>query len=254
MNPPALDIEASLHLALGLPRDADASDDLLLDREHFVISYNPKLNAPNWVAWHLDAADLGSARRTSGFHSDRALPPSLYVVRDADYAGSGYDRGHLCPSADRTFDAATNRSTFVFTNVHPQRHELNAGPWEKLESYERELARQGKDLFLVAGGLFAPEPDRIGKMPGPEQRVAVPIASYKIIVVLERGQGVGDVTETTPSIAVIMPNEKTVGAQGFASFTTTIRAVEAASHYDFHTRVPRSVQDALETRASAQRP
>lgn len=246
---PAAALESSVHVALGIPTDADPSDDVLLDRSEFVVSYNPRLNAPNWVAWHLDASDLGSTPRSSGFRSDAALPPSLYVVRDADYAGSGYDRGHLCPSADRTRSVESNRATFVFTNAHPQLHELNAGPWEKLETRERELARQGKELFLVAGGIFDAAPPRIGKRRRDAERVAVPAFSYKIVVVLEHGQRAADVTADTQVIAAIMPNVRTVAAAGYPLFATSIRAVETATGYDFDPRVEKSVQDTLETRA-----
>lgn len=246
---PAPALESSVHVALGIPTDADPSDDVLLDRTEFVVSYNPRLNAPNWVAWHLDQSDLGSAPRSAGFRSDAALPPSLYVVRDADYAGSGYDRGHLCPSADRTRSPEANRATFVFTNAHPQWHELNAGPWEKLETHERELARQGKELFVVAGGIFDRVPPRIGKRPLETERVAVPAFSYKIVVVLEHGQRAKDVTPDTPVLATIMPNVRTVAAAGYPAFATSIRAVETATGYDFDGRVDKSVQDALEAQA-----
>lgn len=239
-----------MHVALGIPADSDPSDDVLLDRTEFVVSYNPRLNAPNWVAWHLDRDDLGAAPRSSGFRSDPALPPSLYVVRDADYAGSGYDRGHLCPSADRTRSPDANRATFVFTNAHPQWHELNAGPWEKLETRERELARQGKELFVIAGGIFDATPPRIGKRPLQTERVAVPAFNYKIVVVLERGQRASDVTPDTPVIAAIMPNVRSVADASYTVFNTSIRAVETATGYDFDRRVEKSVQDALETRTN----
>lgn len=246
--PPSPAVARSVHVALGIPVDADGSDDTLLDRGELVISYNHRLNAPNWVAWHLDRNDLGTAKRSSGFRTDPALPRAFYPVRDDDYAHSGYDRGHLCPSADRTRSAEANRATFVLSNVHPQLHELNAGPWEKLESYERELARSGKELFIVAGGVFAPDPIRIGKSPEPSRRIAVPIASYKIIVVLEPGQRAADVTDETPVIAVLMPNRSDLGARGYREFARTIRELEQTTGYDFDGNVPRPVQDVFETR------
>lgn len=241
-------VDASVHVALGVPRDGDDSDDWLLDRELFVTSYNPKLNAPNWVAWNLDDRYLGHAPRSPGFHSDTGLPKAFYVVRDDDYVGSGYDRGHLCPSADRTRDDAMNKATFVFTNAHPQFHELNAGPWEKLETHERELARQGKEVYIVAGGIFDPEPTRIGRAKEPGHRVAVPRASYKVIVVLERGQDARAVRADTKVIAAIMPNTREAKLHEWTDYAVSIREVERATGYDFLARVPRDVQDVVETR------
>lgn len=241
-------VQASRHLALGLPRDADPNDETLLDRGELVVSYDTRRNAANWVAWQLTATDLGSAKRTSSFHADPALPRGVYVVHDGDYVRSGFDRGHLCPSADRTSSPEANRATFSFVNVHPQRHELNAGPWEKLETYERELARRGHDLFVVAGGLFDPSPARIGKRARAEERVAVPRASYKIIVVLERGQGAADVSADTRSIAVIMPNQSDLPSPDYRAYLTSIDAIEQESGYDFHTAIAEDVQASFESK------
>lgn len=235
-------------MALGVPRDEDPSDDYLMDKTEYVVSYNRRLNAPNWAAWKLDASDLGHASRSPGFRSDETLPAGFYVVRDGDYARSGYDRGHLCPSADRTSSPATNAATFVFTNVHPQLHELNAGPWEELEVHERELAHGGKTLYVVAGGLFDREPPRIGHDRDPAHRVAVPKASYKVIVALARGESARDVRPTTATIAVIMPNEKEAGRHAWTDYVRTIREVEQASGYDFDTRLPPAIQEAIETK------
>lgn len=242
-------IERSIHVALGVPRDGDDSDDVLLDKMEYVVSYNPHLNVPNWVAWHLDASDLGSTKRSGKFSSETALPPPFYVVQDSDYSGSGYDRGHLCPSADRTSSLDANRATFVFTNILPQIHELNSGPWEKLESHARELANRGKELFIVAGGTFASDPKRIGKNADPARRVAVPNANFKIVVVLDRhGQGAESVSASTQAIAVLMPNDRSTRGRAFTDYLTTVRDIERATGYDFHARVPPAIQDVFESR------
>jgi endonuclease G len=43
-----------------------------------------------------------------GYFVDNYLPPSFYQVQTSDYSGSGYDRGHMCPSADRTNTRTNN--------------------------------------------------------------------------------------------------------------------------------------------------
>ncbi len=222
-----------------------------MHRGELVISYNPRLNAANWVAWHLDASDLGDAKRSGGFHIDRGLPSFVYAARDEDYVRSGYDRGHLCPSADRTRSPEQNRTTFVLSNVHPQRHELNAGPWERLERYERELAQSGKEVFLIAGGLFDANPPRIGREAEAARRVAVPRASYKVLVALERGQRAADVRADSTVLAVSMPNEADLAGRSYQDFVLSVRELERLSGYDFNRRVPRDVQDVIETRSAA---
>lgn len=249
LPPPEGAIARSVHVALGVPTDADPSDDYLMDKDQFVLSYSPKLNAPNWASWNLDRRHLGRAPRSMRFRSDDALPAGFYVVKDHDFVGSGYDRGHLCPSADRTASPAANAATFVLTNVHPQLHDLNAGPWEKLEEHERDLARRGKELYIVAGGVFDREPKRIGRDPDPAKRVAVPRASYKVIVVLEQGQGLESVGTDTEVIAVVMPNAPGARDHAWTDYAVSVRAVEGETGYDFLGRVPKTVQEAIESRS-----
>jgi endonuclease G len=241
-------IAGSIHVALGLPVDADPSDDVMLDHGEFIVSYNPSRLEPNWVAWRLVAEDLGTAHRSNDFHKDERLPTDRLRVDPMDYRGSGYDRGHLCPSADRTSSVAANRTTFVMTNIQPQTHALNAGPWERLETYERALAVQGRQIFIVAGGLFsaavAPQ-KKIG--PG----IAVPTASFKVLVVLEAGQGPADVTDGTSVYAVIMPNTVATAGTRWPQYLVSVDEVERQSGYNFLSRVPEAVQTIVESRLPA---
>src|SRR5262249_52031531 len=141
---------SSPHLALGVPTDADSSDDLILDERDFVVSWSARRLDPNWVAWQLDRRYLGRVPRKNDFRPDEGLPFGVPRVSPHDYQHSGYDRGHMCPSADRDATEEMNSLTFLMTNMVPQLHELNAGPWEKLERHERELAeRQGAELYIV---------------------------------------------------------------------------------------------------------
>ena len=235
----------ALHLPLGVPVDKDPSDDRILDEHSFVISYSPTKREPNWVGWRLDRSYFGHVKRRNDFRPDPLLPSELYHVTERDYAHSGYDRGHMCPSADRDDSPEDNSTTFLFTNMQPQLHELNAGPWEKLEIYERELAsRPGAVLYIVAGGIFSSPPPTIG------EGVAVPAANFKIIAVMREGEGAADVTDQTQIVTVIMPNERGVGDHEWTDFLTTVDAVEQASGYDFLTAVPEPVARVIEARSA----
>lgn len=241
---PAPATRATGHLALGVPRDADPSDDVLLVKPEFVVSYNPKRNGPNWVAWRLVAADFGPTRRHKGkFLTDEALPAGVMRVTHEDYSGSGFDRGHLCRSEDRTSSPEANRATFLMTNMLPQRHELNAGPWLRLEELSQELAqRQRRELYVVAGGLFEGPPDTIGR------GVAVPSSFYKIVVVLEPGQAPERVSEATRVIAVVMPNASDVEKEPWTRYRASVDEIERRTGYDFLPDVPQPVQRVIEAR------
>jgi endonuclease G len=238
-------VSSSVHVALGTPRDGDPSDEYFIDERSFVLSYSAEKRVPNWVAWQLDRQHLGHVRRKNDFRADLALPARFYRVQESDYARSGYDRGHLCPSGDRKESAEDNSRTFLFTNIVPQLHELNAGPWEQLESYARARVQAGALLYLVAGGLFSAPFPTIGN------GVAVPAANFKIMVVLSPGQGASDVNENTEMLAVLMPNQRGVGDHEWTEYLTTVDAIEQASGYDFLNAVPERVQRVIEARTPA---
>ncbi len=238
-------LSRNVHVALGIPTDSDPSDDYLIDHGVYVVSYNPKKNVPNWVAWALDRSFLGHVRRKNNFRPDSQLPANFYHVIPQDYHDSGYDRGHLCPSADRQDSPSDNSLTFLMTNIQPQLHELNEGPWEKLEEHERELARRrDAELFIVAGGIFDSPYQSIG------HGVAVPKANFKIIVALRQGQSAPDVKSETKAIAVIMPNEASVGSHPWTDHLTSIDAIEQATGYDFLSNVPKAVQAVIEAKVA----
>jgi endonuclease G len=234
-------LASSPHVALGIPKDADDSDDLLMDERAYVVSYNPKREAANWVAW-LDERDLGDTDRSGDFRADDRLPANVYHVTPGDYARSGFDRGHLCPSADRTDTAEDNSLTFLMSNMHPQRPELNRVTWKALEEHERGLAKEHHELYIVAGGIFDANPPTIG------HGVAVPKADYKIIVVLAEGQGVESVTTSTEVIAVVMPNDPSAKERPWAAYATSVDEVERQSGYDFLSKVPEAVQKVIEAK------
>lgn len=238
-------VSGSSHVALGTPRDADPTDEYFIDERSFVLSYNPEKRVSNWVAWQLERQHLGHVRRRNDFRADLALPARFYRVQESDYAHSGYDRGHLCPSADRKNSAEDNSQTFLFTNIVPQLHELNSGPWEHFETYARARVHAGALLYLVAGSLFSAPFPTIGN------GVAVPAANFKIMVVLSPGQGSRDVDENTELIAVSMPNQRGVGEHEWTEYLTTVDAIEQASGYDFLNAVPESVQRVIEARVPA---
>jgi endonuclease G len=230
---------SSPHLMLGVPVDATPADDYVMTKPQYALSYNNPKRGPNWVAWRVQASDLGSASRSNSFRADSSLPAGFYAVTNADYKGSGYSRGHMCPSADRTATAAANSETFLFTNIVPQTTELNSGPWQQLETIERSKAASGKDIYVLAGALYGATSKSIGKS------VTVPTRNYKIVVELPKGATLADVTATTPIIVVDMPNERAVRSKPWTDFKTTLGAVEALSGYKFLTSVPDAVHDAL---------
>lgn len=231
----------SVHLALGAPTDADPSDDTLIVRPEYVVSYNRPRHGANWSAWRIEGADLGREERYSGqFLPDPSLPAAEQVTH-ADYAASGFDRGHLAPSGDRTATAAAQTATFYLGNVLPQRPALNRGPWESLEKYHRRLAREGHRVFVTAGPLWGERTATLG-----QHAVPIPAFFWKVAVVVCGTCGPEAVDASTPVMAVVMPNEEHVASR-WMTYQTTLAEVERRSGYQLLSKVPAPVRIHLET-------
>ena len=114
-------LDVTLQMQLGNPSGATADTNnhqhYLIQRPVEAIDYNDYLGLPNWTSWDLTSSDMGSAPRSPDFFTDTNLPPTFYWVLPTDYSGSGYDRGHMCPSADRTDNTTDNDMVFFMSNI-----------------------------------------------------------------------------------------------------------------------------------------
>ncbi len=227
---------------LGIPKDKDDSDDFLIKRKQYVLSYNVDRNVANWVSWDLNKKSFGKAKRTKSFYTDPSLPKGSYKVKTKDYVGSGYDRGHMTRSECRTRTAKDNLGTFYLSNILPQTPDLNRKLWKGLEDYCNDLARkENKELFIICGGVYYND-NKI------KNKIAIPDSCFKIIVIMEEGQGINDVTKDTPVIAVMMPNEDGITDLNWRDYLTTVNAVENSTKYNFLNNVPEEIQNKIETK------
>jgi endonuclease G len=237
----------SKHTTLGIPAPASTSNlnAFLSVKSEYVLSYNSSRKVPNWVSWELNTSYLGSTARQDDFRPDDTFPANVPQASLADYSGSGYDRGHMCPSADRTLTVTANQQTFYLTNMVPQAANNNQGPWANLENECRSLVQAGKELFIISGGTFSASSNAVGS------GVVVPDKTFKVIVVLDAvGQGPSAVTTNTRVISVMMPNENSqisISAD-WRTFRTSVDAIEAATGDDFLSDVDPAVQAVVEAR------
>lgn len=117
----------------GIPTDSNSADDISIVRYQYTLSYSSERGTPNWVSYNLDEGWFGGFPRYEGnFKIDPLIPAGNKVVKHDDYTNSGYDRGHLCRSEERTNSDTNNIATFYMTNVIPMTPDLNRGPWLKL--------------------------------------------------------------------------------------------------------------------------
>lgn len=253
-------------LYLGNPSDAIASKssgtNYLMEKPQFTISYNNEKYIPNWVAWHLQTSDIGKADRADDFRPDDELPENWYGIKKADYQYNkyGFDRGHVCPSADRTATQEDNSMTFLMTNMVPQAPDSNRVVWRLLEEYERDLALEGNELYIIAGvygvggssdkGSF--ESVDIKLKSGEMIKMEVPAYTWKVIVSFPEGSNdLERISTDATVIAVMIPNQDNVHKDAtWETYKTTIDEIETATGYDFFELLPDNVENVLEARAS----
>lgn len=243
------DTTVAVNLTMGNPSNAVASVtqplNYLIERPQYAESYNRDNGEANWVSWHLDGSWLGDAPRQNDFRVDTSLPLGWYQVRATDYKGSGFDRGHMCPSADRTVTVTANSATFLMTNMIPQLPANNQRVWANLESYCRTLVSEGNELYIVSGGEGVQHFIADG-------HVAVPAKTWKVIIVLPNGNNdVARVTASTRTIAVIIPNSGAINSD-WRSYRVSVDQVETITGYDFFSNIPPATQAAIEAQVDSQ--
>lgn len=239
---------ADINLKMGNPSHATASiwhkNNFLMEKEYFTLSYNNDKGTPNWVSWYLDKSYLGDAPRFP-FHPDKTLPGGFHRITPGDYTSSGFERGHMCPHSDRSATPEMSRETFAMSNIIPQSPHVNEKAWAQLEMYCRDLVQfHNKVLYIISGpagqGGTGSEGQR--NIIGKRLKVVVPAQCWKVIMVLDAGQGddIQKVNENTRLIAVIMPNDTTV-AENWAKFRVSVNDVEKLTGYTFFNKAPANI-------------
>jgi endonuclease G len=248
------------HLEFGRPTDATPADEQLVTWPEFAASYNRTRGQSNWIAYNLEATHRGPAERCDCFTPDPSLPADFPVLSTNDYTGSGYSRGHMTMSEDRTTGpnapqtSVDNARTFLFSNIVPQSAANNGGPWLDLEIELGDRAAQGdREIFIYAGGAAYE-----GSLKN-EGRVAIPTRTWKIAVLLDRDRGAGDVRTAgdVEVIAIVTPNtlaeEALVRGRAWEEFRVSVDSVEALTGYDFLSALPDDVERVVEAQRSGVR-
>ncbi len=238
-------------LILGNPSGATANianeNNYLMVKGAYSMSYNRSRNIPNWSAWRLDSSWIGSAN-SGNFAPDTSLPAGWYQVTPTDYSEPIYDRGHMCPSGDRTITQPINDQTYLMTNIIPQLPANNQGPWVDFENYCRTLAASGNEIYIFSGGVG--NHTTIGASQDPDKRVVVPTLTWKVVLVMPNGND--DLTRasvrSTRAFGVIMSNVSITQASPWRNYRTTVDAVEYLTGYDFFNQIPKNTQEIIERR------
>lgn len=238
-----------VHLALGNPSNAKADPkdpdhkNYLIVKDQFALSYNDKKGIPNWVSYKFRRNDCGRAPR-GDFHPDPSLPKSFHQVLPFDYHfnQTGWTRGHMCPSSHRNNTEVGSQSTFVMTNMVPQTEELNAGAWNELENYCRDLVFQNHELWVVCGPLGEGGKTHRGYYKFIDGgRISVPEFCWKVVLVVDAsGFNVAGKlrNKSTRLIGVIMPNDRTPEKAAWSDYLVKVSDIEEKTGFKFFDKLP----------------
>ena len=189
--------------------------------KEFAVMHSGVSKTPLWSAEHLTRNMLnGKADRSNDFHTEERVSHNERAELN-DYAHSGYDRGHMSPSAD-FIDAQSNQECFTLANMVPQNHNNNAGLWSHIEGSTRYLTKKVGETYIITGPIFSGgNLQRIGG------RVLVPTSLFKAIYVPSTGQGGAYVTPNAAgddySVISIAQLEQLIGINLFPKMNASAK-------------------------------
>jgi len=242
-------ISTSLQMQLGNPSSATTNaavtNNYLIQRTVESIGYSAHYNEPIWASWDLTTADVGGSGRNSSFYTDTNLPATFYWVKTGDYTGSGFDRGHLCPSADRTDTTNNNKLVFYMSNIMPQTPDNNQGIWANFEDDCRTFASAGNELIIMCGpSTFS------GARINTNGPVYIPGYTWKVAVIVPTGSGtaLSRLTATNRVIAINVPNIAGIRTTPWTNFVTSVNALQTTTGFTFFTAVASGIAEVLRAR------
>lgn len=208
-------------LAEGYP--LAATTDTILSYTGFDLGYNDRFEQAAWVAYVLTSREAmaGEFERTDDFRPDTSIGTGS--ADPSDYRGSGFDRGHLAPAGDMTWDIRAMSESFLMSNMSPQQPAFNRGIWRRLEQQVREWAVEKDSLYVITGPVLNDVDTLIG-----DNEVGVPDFYFKVLA---------DLSPPDHSfIAFLLPNTGLTG--DLLRFAITVDSLEAFTGYDFFASAP----------------
>lgn len=206
----------------------------IIYHNHYTLSYSEKHEQAEWVAYELTKQQISKSNfKRPYFIKDQKVKTQSAHYRN--FKNSGYDKGHLCPAADRKFSKEAHDETFLTSNISPQNHQFNSGVWNRLEQKTRYWATKYDKLYVVTGGILSSNLKTIGS-----EKVAVPNYFYKIILDFHEPE--------IKAIAFLLPHKNS--EKGLYQFVVSIDEIEKLTGIDFFSEIEDVLENKLEKSSS----
>ena len=119
---------------------------------NYAIVYSDELKTSLISSEHLTADDLNKAKlikRSGNFYTDK----ELHSAKSSQYTHTGFQRGHLTPSADMP-DVESQHQTFDTANITPETKQFNEVAWEKVERTVRQQVMDNGGAYIITAPIF----------------------------------------------------------------------------------------------------
>ncbi len=216
-----IDDHCPQHVMGSAPQVKHEGNNQYLCRMGYAVNYNYTTKVAHFVVEHITANHLGgNASRKDDFREDPEIPVTHRATLH-DYVGSGYDRGHVAPAGDFTYDTRAMSESFLLSNMMPQVPGNNRGIWRNLEQYTRALVKTHREVFVISGTIYIPPVKSIGA------GVVVPTRIYKIIID----------PKAHKTLAFLMPNED-LDPKNLPMYVVSVAKIESETGINFMPKLP----------------
>ena len=198
---------------------------------NYSVCYSKELGCPVWVAAPMHSSYKGNSGRTNSYSQDPDLGCTQIAKR------SGYTRGHMLGSSDRTISKETNRQVFYYSNIGPQLQDgfnQGGGAWNNLEEWV-----DGKwcadTLYQVIGCYWK---DKNKKVDG----TVIPTHYYKVLLRTKKGNSGKWVSNCTSSelmcAAFLVEHKSQKGLKPSRNMMLSVAELERMTGFTFFANVP----------------
>ena len=228
------------HFLHGYPYGTPSTNDLII-RDIYALSNNDDTKFADWVAYRITMREVDAANTV-----ERKWKPDPWLAAEEtldsspdDYKGANagikVDRGHQAPLASFKGSVDAFQTNF-YSNITPQKSDLNQGAWVRLENKVRDLVRTGETVFVMTGPLYEREMD---PLPQTSVHHKVPSGYWKIISIVEGND--------LKSAAFIF-DQDTPRRDAVLKHQVTIDEIEQKSGLDFFWELEDNNENSLESK------
>ena len=213
--------------------------------ENYTICYRESYEQAEWSAYCLSDYQLvKNAERTNDFRVDSMISTGSADL--SDYRKSGFDRGHLTPAADMSFDEKAMSDTFFMSNMTPQNPQFNRGIWKDLEAQVRIWVKEFGRAYVVSGPILNKAADKYSSIGN--NNVAIPEYFYKVILVPiykdAADRASPDDANSVAAIGFVIPNQDCKDT--FWNYSESIDKIEKLTNLDFYSLLPDTWENKIE--------